>query len=164
MMRSPTLSNRVIVRVCKCKVSFTPVADLRGAQGTRAPSLGVQILSISCSFWQNLAKSYVGAPPHSPGNWRPSSGKSWIRHCTLCVCVCVCVSVCVKLQHYVVVQHCTEPILCVYVKVQTKTHSVNGRTLITGADLGFLVGGAPTLQEGAPANKFARFSQKTAWN
>ena len=31
----------------------------------------VQILSISCSFWENLAKSYVGAP---------SSGKSWIRH------------------------------------------------------------------------------------
>ena len=24
---------------------------------------GVQILSISCSFWENLAKSYVGAPP-----------------------------------------------------------------------------------------------------
>ena len=44
---------------------------------TRAPP-GVQILSISCSFWENLAKSYVGAP------WRvgaPSSGKSWIRHC-----------------------------------------------------------------------------------
>ena len=29
---------------------------------TRAPP-GVQILSISCSFWENLAKSYVGAPP-----------------------------------------------------------------------------------------------------
>ena len=24
---------------------------------------GVQILSISCSFWENLAKLYVGAPP-----------------------------------------------------------------------------------------------------
>ena len=38
---------------------------------------GVQILSISCSFWENLKKSYVGAP------WRvgtPISGKSWIRH------------------------------------------------------------------------------------
>ena len=45
------------------------VADLRGARGTRAPR--AQILSISCSFWENLAKSYVGAP---------SSGKSWIRH------------------------------------------------------------------------------------
>ena len=39
-----------------------PVADLRGARGTRVP-LGVQILSISCSFWENLAKSYVGTPP-----------------------------------------------------------------------------------------------------
>ena len=29
---------------------------------TRPPP-GVQILSISCSFWENLAKSYVGAPP-----------------------------------------------------------------------------------------------------
>ena len=28
----------------------------------RAPPLGVQILSISCSFWEILAKSYV-APP-----------------------------------------------------------------------------------------------------
>ena len=33
----------------------------RGAQG--APPLGAQILSISCSFRENLAKSYVGAPP-----------------------------------------------------------------------------------------------------
>ena len=30
---------------------------------------GVQILSISCSFWDILAKLYVGAPP--PGSWRP---------------------------------------------------------------------------------------------
>ena len=28
---------------------------------------GVQILSISCSFWENLAKSYVGAPLESWG-------------------------------------------------------------------------------------------------
>ena len=33
---------------------------------------GVQILSISCSFWENLAKSYVGAPPKS---WRPLLGE-----------------------------------------------------------------------------------------
>ena len=39
-----------------------PVADLRGAQGTRAPP-GVQIFSISCSFWENSTNSYVGAPP-----------------------------------------------------------------------------------------------------
>ena len=38
------------------------VADLGGAQGTRDP-LGTQILSISCSFLENLAKLYVGAPP-----------------------------------------------------------------------------------------------------
>ena len=32
------------------------VADLRGRPR-------VQILSISCSFWENLANSYLGAPP-----------------------------------------------------------------------------------------------------
>ena len=54
------------------------VVDLRGARGTRAP-LGAQILSISCSFWENMAKLYVSARP-TPRSWRPSSGKSWIRH------------------------------------------------------------------------------------
>ena len=44
---------------------------------TRAPP-GVQILSILCSFWENLAISYVGAHPWRVG--APSSGKSWIRH------------------------------------------------------------------------------------
>ena len=39
---------------------------------TRPPPPGVQILSISCSFWENLAKSYVGAPP---GSWRPLLGE-----------------------------------------------------------------------------------------
>ena len=47
------------------------VVDLRGARGMRAP-LGVQILSISCSFWENLAESYVGAPL---GSWRPLLGE-----------------------------------------------------------------------------------------
>ena len=42
----------------------------RGREG-RAPPLGVQILSISCSFWENLANSYVGAPP----SWRPLLGE-----------------------------------------------------------------------------------------
>ena len=37
------------------------VADLRGHEGHASP-LGARILSISCSFWENLAKSYVGAP------------------------------------------------------------------------------------------------------
>ena len=46
------------------------LADLRGGgREGRAPR--VQILSISCSFWENLAKLYVGAP---------TSAKSWIRH------------------------------------------------------------------------------------
>ena len=35
--------------------------------------LGVQILSISCSFGENWAKSYVGAP-HPPGLVRPPRG------------------------------------------------------------------------------------------
>ena len=39
------------------------VADLGGARGVRVPPLGTQILSISCSFQENLAKWYVGAPP-----------------------------------------------------------------------------------------------------
>ena len=54
------------------------MADLRGRGGRASPLLGFQILSISCSFWGNLAKSYVGAPLWGVG--APSSGKSWIRH------------------------------------------------------------------------------------
>ena len=50
-------------------------ADLRGG-GPRDARPGVQILSISCSFWKNMAKSYVGAPPPR-GVGAPSSGKSW---------------------------------------------------------------------------------------
>ena len=47
-----------------------PSGRSKGARGTRPPPPppGVQILSISCSFRENLAKSYVGAPP--PGSWR----------------------------------------------------------------------------------------------
>ena len=33
---------------------------------------GAQILSISCSFWENLTKTYVGAPL---GSWRPILGE-----------------------------------------------------------------------------------------
>ena len=43
------------------------MADLSGGSTRDAPTLWVKILSISCSFWENLAKSYVGAP-------------SWICH------------------------------------------------------------------------------------
>ena len=38
------------------------MADLTEGAGDAPPPLGVQILSISCSFWEILAKSYVGAP------------------------------------------------------------------------------------------------------
>ena len=34
-----------------------------GARDACPPPLGAQILSISCSFWEKLAKSYVGASP-----------------------------------------------------------------------------------------------------
>ena len=47
------------------------VADLH-SKILDAPPPGVQILSISCSFWENLAKSYVGASPES---WRPLLGE-----------------------------------------------------------------------------------------
>ena len=55
---------------------YVPLADLGGGVRDARPPLGVQILSISCSFRENLACSR----PH----WRvhaPPSGKSWIRHC-----------------------------------------------------------------------------------
>ena len=34
----------------------------KGGHEGRAASLGIQILSISCSFWANLANLYVDAP------------------------------------------------------------------------------------------------------
>ena len=55
------------------------VADLRGRKG-RTPPVGVQILSTLCSFWEILAKSYVGAPLPTLGVGAASSGKSWIRY------------------------------------------------------------------------------------
>ena len=61
----------------KCTfLQMIALVDLRGAWGMRTP-LGVEILSISCSFWEMLAKLYVSAP------WKviaPTSGKSRIRH------------------------------------------------------------------------------------
>ena len=38
---------------------------------------GGRPFSISCSFWENLTKSYVGAPPRRVG--APSYRESWIR-------------------------------------------------------------------------------------
>ena len=54
------------------------VADLHSKILDARPPPRVQILSISCSFSEILAKSYVGAPR---GVGAPSSGKSWIHHC-----------------------------------------------------------------------------------
>ena len=56
---------------------FLCIGGSRGGVRDARPPLGVQILSISCSFRENLACS---RPP-----WRvhaPPSGKSWIRHCS----------------------------------------------------------------------------------
>ena len=65
-----------IFQVIYSKNGLHPVADLHGKiLDARLPP--VQILSISCNFWENLSKSYVGAPLES---WHPTSGKSWIRH------------------------------------------------------------------------------------
>ena len=45
-----------------CKLPLT-VADPRGGvPGTRPPN-GPNFSKISCSFWENLAILYVGAPP-----------------------------------------------------------------------------------------------------
>ena len=50
-------------------IGHKSVADLGGVRGTPPPPRGTHILSISCSFRENLAKSYVSAP--SPrGSWR----------------------------------------------------------------------------------------------
>ena len=49
------------------------VADLRGGGEGRAPPVVVQILSISCSFWEILAKSYVSTSPLE--GWRPHLGE-----------------------------------------------------------------------------------------
>ena len=76
-----TIKNLIFISKCRfdllnmnlstlCHFPTRPVADLRGAQGTPP---GAQILSISCSFWENLAKLYVGAP--TPGSWRPLLGE-----------------------------------------------------------------------------------------
>ena len=44
-----------------------------GSKGGARDAPRAQILSIPCSFWEILAKSYVGAPP--PGSWRPLLGE-----------------------------------------------------------------------------------------
>ena len=41
----------------------SPLADLGGGVRDARPPLCIQILSISCSFWENWAKLCVHAPP-----------------------------------------------------------------------------------------------------
>ena len=53
------------LHVSGCMRTYAYNLTLRGAQGTCAP-LGVQILSISCSFWEHLAKS--PQPRGNPGS------------------------------------------------------------------------------------------------
>ena len=54
-----------------CKMLYTvALAELGGGGGGR--TRGIQILSILCSFWENLAKSCVGEPP--PGELAPPWG------------------------------------------------------------------------------------------
>ena len=49
--------------ICSAFQHYKSVADLRGGVRDARPPLCVQILSISCSFWENLAKLRVHAPP-----------------------------------------------------------------------------------------------------
>ena len=58
--------------------SISPLADLRGRQGHASLS-GVQILLVSCSFWEHLGQLCIGDPPREVG--APTSVKSCIRHC-----------------------------------------------------------------------------------
>ena len=58
------------------------VADLGGRRGrTPPPPLGTQILLISCSFRENVAKSYVGAPPGelAPPLENPGSAAEYVQ-------------------------------------------------------------------------------------
>ena len=48
------------------------VVDLGGVHPVHMPPLRPKIFSISCSFWENLTKSYVGAPPR--GSVPPPTG------------------------------------------------------------------------------------------
>ena len=55
--------------ICKGSTSF--IGGSGRGRAPRAPPV-IQILLILCSFGENLAKSYVGAPP---GSWRPLLGE-----------------------------------------------------------------------------------------
>ena len=47
----------------QCKKDDISSGGSKGGREGRTPPLCVQILSISCSFWENLAKLRVHAPP-----------------------------------------------------------------------------------------------------
>ena len=54
--------------------------QIQGGRPRRQPLLRPKIFSISCSFSENLAKSYVGAS--RPQGLRSSYRESWIRPCS----------------------------------------------------------------------------------
>ena len=53
-------------------VDLKPYPFIRRLSSQSFP--GAQILSISCGFWENMEKSYVGAPPPL-GSWHPLLGE-----------------------------------------------------------------------------------------
>ena len=66
---------------------------IRGSKGggAREVTSPVEILSISCSFWEHLAKLCICAPLPLPwGVGAPTSWKSWIRHWFVHKYVVVC--------------------------------------------------------------------------
>ena len=65
--------------------------------------LGVQILSISYSFWEILANHMLALPQ---GVGVPTSGKSWICHC------CVCYVFCRHCRHEDQSMQCIECYVC----------------------------------------------------
>ena len=64
----------------------TSVADLGGGAPGARPPLQSKIFSISCSFLENLTKSYVGAPPRGlapPPTGNPGSAPDWFYKATI---------------------------------------------------------------------------------
>ena len=54
------------------QIVYPPIGGSKGAARDASSAPGIQILSISCSFWENLAKSYVGVPLEG---WHPNLGE-----------------------------------------------------------------------------------------
>ena len=69
--------NRAVIDIVLLEFSLPlAVVDLRGDVRDACPPGGPNSFDFM-QLWENLAKSYVSAPP---GVGAPS-GKSWIRHC-----------------------------------------------------------------------------------